>query len=101
MRTACGCRSSIGIAPIPSAKSARWMREKLFGTRIPDSIVERLEKARGREGRGPEDLRRAAAGAGGDSGRGRRARDGADEFRGDPGRDRAVWRAAQEAARSA
>ena len=35
----------IGIAPIPSVKSARWMREKLFGTRIPDSIVERLEKA--------------------------------------------------------
>jgi methylenetetrahydrofolate reductase (NADPH) len=36
----------IGIAPIPSAKSARWMREKLFGTRVPDAIVERLEKAR-------------------------------------------------------
>jgi len=35
----------IGIAPIPSVKSARWMREKLFGTRIPDTIVERLEKA--------------------------------------------------------
>ena len=35
----------IGIAPIPSARSARWMREKLFGTLIPDSIVERLEKA--------------------------------------------------------
>ena len=35
----------IGIAPIPSAKSARWMRDKLFGTRIPDAIVERLEKA--------------------------------------------------------
>jgi methylenetetrahydrofolate reductase (NADPH) len=35
----------IGIAPIPSAKSARWMREKLFGTIVPDSIVERLEKA--------------------------------------------------------
>jgi methylenetetrahydrofolate reductase (NADPH) len=35
----------IGIAPIPSARSARWMREKLFGTTIPDSIVERLEKA--------------------------------------------------------
>lgn len=35
----------IGIAPIPSVKSARWMREKLFGTRIPDAIVERLEKA--------------------------------------------------------
>ena len=43
----------IGVAPIPSAKSARWMREKLFGTLIPDAIVERLEKASDpkREGR--------------------------------------------------
>jgi methylenetetrahydrofolate reductase (NADPH) len=43
----------IGIAPIPSAKSARWMREKLFGTRIPDEIVARLEGASDpkREGR--------------------------------------------------
>jgi methylenetetrahydrofolate reductase (NADPH) len=35
----------IGIAPIPSARSARWMREKLFGTIIPDALIERLEKA--------------------------------------------------------
>lgn len=35
----------IGIAPIPSARSARWMREKLRGTTIPDAIVERLERA--------------------------------------------------------
>jgi methylenetetrahydrofolate reductase (NADPH) len=35
----------IGIAPIPSARSARWMREKLFGTTIPEAIVQRLEKA--------------------------------------------------------
>ena len=35
----------IGVAPIPSARSARWMREKLFGTLIPEAIVERLEKA--------------------------------------------------------
>ena len=43
----------IGVAPIPSARSARWMREKLFGTIIPDTIVERLEKATNpkREGR--------------------------------------------------
>jgi methylenetetrahydrofolate reductase (NADPH) len=43
----------IGVAPIPSARSARWMREKLFGTLIPDGIVERLEKAADprREGR--------------------------------------------------
>src|SRR5678815_6051570 len=37
--------SLIGVAPIPSAKSARWMREKLFGTIVPDAVVERLEKA--------------------------------------------------------
>ncbi|HEX9397957.1 MAG TPA: methylenetetrahydrofolate reductase [Burkholderiales bacterium] len=43
----------VGIAPIPSAKSARWMRDKLFGTRIPDEIVARLEGASDpkREGR--------------------------------------------------
>jgi methylenetetrahydrofolate reductase (NADPH) len=35
----------IGVAPIPSARSARWMREKLYGTLIPDAIVERLERA--------------------------------------------------------
>jgi methylenetetrahydrofolate reductase (NADPH) len=35
----------IGIAPIPSARSARWMREKLFGTIVPEAIVQRLEKA--------------------------------------------------------
>lgn len=43
----------IGVAPIPSARSARWMREKLFGTIIPERFVERLEKASDakREGR--------------------------------------------------
>ena len=35
----------IGISPLRSAKSARWMREKLYGTIIPDAIVERLETA--------------------------------------------------------
>jgi len=51
----CGLRLPIlvGVAPIPSARSARWMREKLFGTLIPDAIVERLDKAADpkREGR--------------------------------------------------
>jgi methylenetetrahydrofolate reductase (NADPH) len=43
----------IGVAPIPSARSARWMRERLFGTVIPDAIVARLEGAvdPAREGR--------------------------------------------------
>jgi methylenetetrahydrofolate reductase (NADPH) len=35
----------IGVAPIPSARSARWMREKLFGTLIPDAADAPLEKA--------------------------------------------------------
>jgi methylenetetrahydrofolate reductase (NADPH) len=35
----------IGVAPIPSARSARWMRTRLFGTIIPDATVERLDKA--------------------------------------------------------
>jgi methylenetetrahydrofolate reductase (NADPH) len=38
-------RILIGVAPIPSVRSARWMREKLFGTIIPDRIIERLENA--------------------------------------------------------
>ena len=35
----------IGIAPLRSAKSARWMKEHLFGTIIPDAFVERLDQA--------------------------------------------------------
>jgi methylenetetrahydrofolate reductase (NADPH) len=35
----------IGVAPIPSARSARWMREKLFGTIIPEAHIQRLERA--------------------------------------------------------
>jgi methylenetetrahydrofolate reductase (NADPH) len=36
----------VGIAPLASAGSARWMRTHLFGTIIADSIVTRLEQAR-------------------------------------------------------
>jgi methylenetetrahydrofolate reductase (NADPH) len=36
----------VGIAPLASAKSARWMRERLSGTLIPDAIVDRMEAAR-------------------------------------------------------
>jgi methylenetetrahydrofolate reductase (NADPH) len=35
----------VGIAPLRAAKSARWMKENLFGTIIPDGYIERLEKA--------------------------------------------------------
>jgi methylenetetrahydrofolate reductase (NADPH) len=35
----------VGIVPLRSAKSARWIKEKLFGAIIPDAIVERMERA--------------------------------------------------------
>src|SRR5271166_4035255 len=35
----------IGVAPLRSAKSARWMKQHLFGSIIPDGLVERLERA--------------------------------------------------------
>lgn len=35
----------IGIGPLLSARSAIWMRENLWGTIIPDAIVERMEAA--------------------------------------------------------
>ena len=35
----------IGIAPLRSAKSARWMQQRLYGTIIPQHLVERLERA--------------------------------------------------------
>jgi len=35
----------IGVAPIASVRSARWMREKLYGALIPEEIVARLERA--------------------------------------------------------
>ena len=35
----------VGIAPLRSAKSARWMKDKLFGTIIPEAMIERMERA--------------------------------------------------------
>jgi methylenetetrahydrofolate reductase (NADPH) len=35
----------VGIGPLRSDKSAKWMRDKLFGTVIPESIVKRMEQA--------------------------------------------------------
>ena len=35
----------IGTGPIASARSARWMRENLWGVAVPDAIVDRLERA--------------------------------------------------------
>ncbi len=35
----------VGIAPLASARSARWIRDNLRGSIIPDAIVDRLEAA--------------------------------------------------------
>jgi methylenetetrahydrofolate reductase (NADPH) len=36
----------VGLGPLRSAKSALWMRDKLFGTVMPDDIIQRMEGAR-------------------------------------------------------
>src|SRR5262249_56261612 len=35
----------VGVVPLRSAKSARWIKEKLFGAMIPDAIIDRMERA--------------------------------------------------------
>ena len=35
----------VGIGPIKSARSARWMNENLFGVHIPDDVIARLDGA--------------------------------------------------------
>ena len=36
----------IGMGPLKSEKSAKWMRDKLFGTVIPEAILLRMEQAK-------------------------------------------------------
>ena len=36
----------VGIGPLRSVKSAKWMRDKLFGTVIPDTLVLRMEQSK-------------------------------------------------------
>ncbi len=38
-------RIIVGIGPIRSARSARWMNENLFGVHIPDDVIARLDGA--------------------------------------------------------
>ncbi len=44
----------VGVGPITSARSARWMTENLFGVHVPDHVIRRIEcaedeKAEGRK----------------------------------------------------
>jgi methylenetetrahydrofolate reductase (NADPH) len=36
----------VGLGPLKSASTARWMRDSLFGTIMPDGIIRRMEAAR-------------------------------------------------------
>jgi methylenetetrahydrofolate reductase (NADPH) len=42
----------IGVGPIRSAKSARWMNENLFGVHVPDATIQRLESAKDQSAEG-------------------------------------------------
>ena len=35
----------VGLGPLRSAKGATWMRDKLFGTIMPDGVIQRMEAA--------------------------------------------------------
>ena len=35
----------VGIGPLKSARSARWMNESLYGVQIPDTVIRRLDGA--------------------------------------------------------
>jgi len=36
----------VGLGPLKSAQTARWMRDTLYGTLIPDGIIRRMDAAR-------------------------------------------------------
>jgi len=42
----------IGVGPVRSAKSARWMNAHLYGVEVPDAVIARLEAARDQEEEG-------------------------------------------------
>ncbi len=42
----------IGIGPLASARSARWMNDNLFGVHVPDAVIARLDGARDQKAEG-------------------------------------------------
>ena len=40
----------IGIGPLASARSARWMNDNLFGVHVPEPLIARLEPVTGQIG---------------------------------------------------
>jgi 5,10-methylenetetrahydrofolate reductase len=46
------CFILVGVGPLASAKTARWMRANVAGVHIPDEVVRRLEGARNQKAEG-------------------------------------------------
>jgi 5,10-methylenetetrahydrofolate reductase len=44
----------IGVGPLPSSKTARWMRSNVPGVHIPDAIIERMEKSKNEKAEGKQ-----------------------------------------------
>ena len=40
------CRILVGVGPLPSVRTARWMLAHVPGVHIPDAVIRRLERAR-------------------------------------------------------
>jgi 5,10-methylenetetrahydrofolate reductase len=40
-----GAAIIVGVGPIASARSARWMNDNLVGVSVPESIIQRIEGA--------------------------------------------------------
>ena len=75
----------IGVGPIRSAKSARWMNENLFGVTVPEPIIARIEAAKDQAAEGRRVCAELIEGLEADPGHRGRARHGAGAR---PGRDR-------------
>jgi len=44
----------IGVGPLPSSKTARWMKNNVPGVHIPEAIIERMEKAKDQRAEGKQ-----------------------------------------------
>jgi 5,10-methylenetetrahydrofolate reductase len=44
----------VGVGPLASARTARWMRANVPGVHIPDSVIQRLEGARNQKAEGKQ-----------------------------------------------
>jgi 5,10-methylenetetrahydrofolate reductase len=46
------CFILVGVGPLASAKTARWMRANVAGVHIPDDVIKRLEGAKNQKAEG-------------------------------------------------